>query len=342
MIDIWQHFFPNRTIGPDDNFFYIGGHSILAASLFDRIRKDMGYDLPIAVLLRNQTPRRLTAALKASKTTGPTNKTIVDDDSDWDTTTVIHLGPDDGHHRPFFIVGGVGGNVNNLFEVGQVLGRRRPVIGFQTRGVMGHRPHETIEAIAAENIRYMRQHQNTGPYTLAGYSGGAYSALEMARQLEAMGEEVDHVIVIDIYAPSFGKKLMQSYQPKLKERLSAELELLRDNGVTTLLRRTRAKLRKVFAPVLDRLRIDIISLTETRHQIMRDVWIRAARKYEGGPINGPITLFTTKPNTVSLLDLAATKIDPTFGWGELTSEQNFQSVELEGDHLKILTGECVE
>ena len=40
---------------------------------------------------------------------------------------------------------GVGGNVNNLYGLAKSLGRKRPVIGFQTRGVLGHRARDTIE-----------------------------------------------------------------------------------------------------------------------------------------------------------------------------------------------------
>jgi amino acid adenylation domain-containing protein len=345
LIEIWQAFFPDHKIGPNDNFFDLGGHSLLAAGLFERIRNDMGYDLPIASLLRHQTPRSLAASLSNSdllQTEASSEKTVIDIEGDWDTTTVIHPGPEDEKHTPYFIVGGVGGNVNNLFELGQRLGRIRPVIGFQTRGVMGHRPHTTIEAMAAENIGYLRQYQPKGPYILAGYSGGAYTALEMARQLEEMGEDVKHLGVIDIYAPLFRDKLMQVYRPNLQDRLSDELELLRGNGIATFARRIKATLRKKSAIYMNKWGIKSLSLAETRNLIMRDVWLSAARKYKGGKIEGPITLFTTEPVSMKRLDVIATQIDPTLGWAELTSHRDFSLKQLDGNHLSILTSERVK
>lgn len=344
VLAIWQRQFPGREIGLDDNFFDLGGHSLMAVSLFESIRKEMGHDEPIATLIRHQTPRELANALTAlhSDDAKSSDKTALDDTSDWDTSTLIHPGPETGAQLPIFIAGGVGGNVNNLFALGQHLGRTRPVIGFQTRGVMGHQPHETIEAMASEHIRYMRQYQSTGPYILAGYSGGAYTALEIARQLEAMGEEVQQLIILDIYAPLFRDKLAQSYRLSLRERFWGEMELLQSNDFRMSFSRIKFVLQKVFARYFKKFNAEEPSLAETRNRIMTKAWFAAARKFVGGGISGPITLALSTPKTIGRIDVLAKKTDPSFGWRELTPEGNFQSVQFHGDHLDMLTDENVE
>ncbi|HSM67326.1 MAG TPA: thioesterase domain-containing protein, partial [Ilumatobacteraceae bacterium] len=56
------------------------------------------------------------------------------------------------------------------------------------------------EAMATRYVTELRAHSD-GPYLLGGYSGGGIVALEMAHQLAAMGESVDHVVLFDSFPP---------------------------------------------------------------------------------------------------------------------------------------------
>ena len=180
-----------------------GGHSLLAIRIFDKIRSLFGVELPISTLFQNQTIQDLAAVIDERVGEADSMAKVIDvTDEAWDTSTLIHAGPGNDA-KPLFVVGGVGGNVNNLFELGEILGENRAVVGFQTRGILGHKPRERIEDMAAENISYMRQYQKKGPYILAGYSGGATTAFEMACQLQEMGEDVAYLFILDTYAPGF-------------------------------------------------------------------------------------------------------------------------------------------
>jgi hypothetical protein len=78
----------------------------------------------------------------------------------------------------------------------------QPVYGLPAQGTDGQkRPHTTVEAMAAHAIRLMREVQPAGPYSLVGYCSGAWVAFEMARQLEAEGDKVDRLVLIDSVAP---------------------------------------------------------------------------------------------------------------------------------------------
>ncbi|MBD9374616.1 amino acid adenylation domain-containing protein [Rhizobium sp. ARZ01] len=327
---IWSDVLGLRQIGAEANFFALGGHSLLAVRLFDRIRRDFGHDLPISTLFRNQTVRELAALLDrdAASADGP--------EAPWDTSTVIDPGPESGG-LPFFVVGGVGGNVNNLFELGTLIGRKRPAIGFQTRGVQGHTPHESIEAMAAENLRYLRRHQPEGPYILAGYSGGAYTALEMTRQLEAQGETVQRLFVLDTYAPGVARDFRPSITLSLRQRFANEFSLLRNEGLGYLWARVTATLHPYLlrGPVLALMKRTNLPLYRQR-QVERS-WMAAARTYGGGPIKAPVTLFRTRP--LHMVRKLALEQDPSLGWTGFADPACFDMPWVQGDHLSMLRGE---
>ncbi|MBT2454721.1 condensation domain-containing protein [Streptomyces sp. ISL-86] len=53
-------------IGPDDNFFKAGGHSLLAVRLVNRVRAELGRELTLREVFRNPTPAKLAALLSAA------------------------------------------------------------------------------------------------------------------------------------------------------------------------------------------------------------------------------------------------------------------------------------
>jgi thioesterase domain-containing protein len=109
-----------------------------------------------------------------------------------------------GTKRPFFIVHGAGGNVLNLQGLARQLDADRPVWGLQAHGVNGRdEPDPTIEAMATRYLGALRHVQPRGPYLFGGYSGGGIVALEMSRQLAALGERVDLAVLFDTYKPHF-------------------------------------------------------------------------------------------------------------------------------------------
>ena len=56
---IWSQVLGVNRIGIDDDFFAIGGHSLLAAKLFARLDEAFGRSLPLGVLFTASTIRSL-------------------------------------------------------------------------------------------------------------------------------------------------------------------------------------------------------------------------------------------------------------------------------------------
>jgi thioesterase domain-containing protein/acyl carrier protein len=351
LAQIWGEILGLKNVGVEADFFDLGGHSLLALKLFTRIRQQFDLDMPISTLFQNPTVRDLAQVLDtrlgqvalpalaapAAQPHGATAPGI--EDAEWDTTTIISAGPGSGR-RPIFVVGGVGGNVNNLYHLGGLIGQARPVIGFQTRGILGHRPHDRIETMATENIRYMRQRQAKGPYLIAGYSGGALTAFEMARQLVAEGEEVRHIFVLDTYAPGFAANFSPKVNLGLKARLADELDWLREQPLGEQIERLRliARKRLVRGPILAALKR--LDPTFYRIETTRRLWLAAAARYTGGPLDCQMTLFRSEPG--NRRQRAVTESAPLLGWDKMIPLAKISVVHLPGDHNSMLLSRGAE
>ncbi len=113
----------------------------------------------------------------------------------------MHAG-EGGPRTPFFLVAGMFGNVLNLRHLAHLIGSDRRFYGVQARGLYGDaEPHLTFEDAAADYVAELRMVQPHGPYLLGGFSGGGIAAYEMARRLEAAGERVALVVLLDTPIP---------------------------------------------------------------------------------------------------------------------------------------------
>jgi len=202
LIAIWESVIGTKPIGIRDNFFEVGGHSLLAARLMHRIGQALGIPVPLAVLFQAPTIEKLAAALQQSGCS-----------QYW--SSLVPIQPS-GSKPPFFCVHGVGGNVLNLRQLGGHMSPDYPLYGLQAQGLDGKRPRlETLEEMAAHYIKEIRSVQPQGPYFLGGYSLGGLIAYEMAQQLSAKGDEVAMVALLD------------TYPGKVKEESRSWLHLLR-------------------------------------------------------------------------------------------------------------------
>lgn len=204
LADQWQSLLGIRQIGVQDNFFDLGGQSLLALRLAGAVRRDLGLHLPLAMLLEAPTIQELAAKFVASKGSSTEDG---DDSSSTDSwRSLVPIQPRGGQ-RPLFCVHGMNGNVLNFREISNELGPDQPFYGLQARGLNEvDEPSDRIEEMASEYIRELRTIQPTGPYQLAGYSGGGLVAFDMARQLVSEGEEVALLAMLDTFTPAYMHK----------------------------------------------------------------------------------------------------------------------------------------
>ena len=97
-----------------------------------------------------------------------------------------------------FFIHGVFGNVLNMLPAARRVTYPGEVIGIRARGVVrGEVPHTSVEAMAADYLREIKERQPNGPYYLCGYSSGGLVAFEIARRLSQSGDEVGLVGLFD-------------------------------------------------------------------------------------------------------------------------------------------------
>ncbi|UCG59391.1 MAG: amino acid adenylation domain-containing protein, partial [Phycisphaerales bacterium] len=173
-----------------DDFFKIGGHSLLAVKLLDKIQARFHKSLPLATFFREKTVKRLSELLAMEEGDTPHSSIVL-----------IRAG---GSRDPIFVLPGIGGHSMGFSALANRLDLDRPVYGLELQGLDGKTaPHKTIEEMASYFMGLVRQIQKQGPYHLAGYSLGGRIAFEMALQLAEQGQQVGMLAMIAATAPGY-------------------------------------------------------------------------------------------------------------------------------------------
>lgn len=162
----------------------------------------------------------------------------------------------------------------------------------------------------------------------------------MTRQLEAAGEKVERLFVLDTYAPGFAKEFRPVIKLGMGERLLDEFQLLRSEGLPQFSERLTKAVRSRIMRGSNLRLFKNSSLSHSRYQVMRDIWMAAARKYEGGKISAPVTLFRTRPKR--LVARRTLELDPTLGWGAVSNPSTVETPWVEGDHMGMLKDQNVQ
>ncbi|MDR3696850.1 amino acid adenylation domain-containing protein [Mucilaginibacter sp.] len=189
LADIWAEALNLTRVGIYDNFFQIGGHSLIAVKVMTKIEQKTGKRLPLATLFEHQTVERMAHLISRD------GLSIT-----WDS--LVPIKPH-GSKTPLYIVHGAGLNVLLFNAVAIGLSPDQPVFGLQAKGLNGiDEPLTTVEDMAAHYVNAIMRRNPEGPYALAGFSMGGVIAFEMARQFSAKGKEVKMLALFDTYIES--------------------------------------------------------------------------------------------------------------------------------------------
>jgi amino acid adenylation domain-containing protein len=171
---------------PDDDYFELGGDSLRAFELFERIEERFARDLSPNVLLEASTLGSLAALI----------------DSGVESNRLVKLHAHGTRIPTAYIQSGAGGMLT-LRRFSAVLGPDQPLYGIQAlidreieAGDVGGVPE-----IAAQCLAALREAQPSGPYIVVGHSIGGHVAYEMAAQLQAAGETVLLLGLLDPAGP---------------------------------------------------------------------------------------------------------------------------------------------
>jgi amino acid adenylation domain-containing protein len=192
----WQAALNVPHLGIDDNFFEIGGHSLLAARLFAEIGNRLDLKLPVSLLVEAPTPRLLVDRIRK-----------------------IRLAPGgclvpmqtSGSLPPIYFIHHLFGDILIYRTLAECFEPDRPVIGVQAPAGLADRSEPCcLESLAAEYVKEILEQQTTGPFHLAGFSSGSLLAFEMARQLTQARHKVGLLALIDGDIKAAGPALSKS------------------------------------------------------------------------------------------------------------------------------------
>jgi amino acid adenylation domain-containing protein len=218
---LWAELLNVEQIGIHDDFFDLGGHSLMAIKALSRIREDFEVDLPLATLLQAPTVAQLAALLHKE-----------DLNPSWSLLVPVRAG---GSKPPLFLMHALGGNVLDYYRLVNHLESDQPVYAFQAQGLDGNFiKGATLEEMAADYVAELQNFQPEGPYFLGGFCMGGLLALEAAEQLTAAGQNVALVIMVQSIHPG-----AMDYKPntpafkrlwyQMQKRASLEWENLSHN-----------------------------------------------------------------------------------------------------------------
>ncbi|MBT3399427.1 MAG: amino acid adenylation domain-containing protein, partial [Rhodospirillaceae bacterium] len=170
-------------VSVDDNFFALGGHSLLAMRLVVRLREELGVEVPLRAVFAEASPRALAQ--------------VITDGSSNQNTPLLPL-QTEGRQLPLFCIHPAGGLVLVYETLVAGIGPNIPLYGLQARGLENDDPpHRSVSEMAACYLEAIQRFQPNGPYRLLGWSFGGMVAHEMARQLEAVGQTVELLALLD-------------------------------------------------------------------------------------------------------------------------------------------------
>jgi thioesterase domain-containing protein len=184
VVNIWKDLIHVKTIGLHDNFFDLGGNSLLATRLLARIENCLGKRVRLGDFFACPTVAHVVELLR----------------HDGDVPQWISLLPIQPHgvRPPFFWVHGDGSN----FLLPSYLGPNQPLYGFMHQSQDGTPAcYTTVEEIAAHYLEELCSVQPEGPYFLGGYSFGGLVVFEMAQQLRSRGQDVDLLALLEATTP---------------------------------------------------------------------------------------------------------------------------------------------
>ncbi|MYW01635.1 hypothetical protein GT354_25830 [Streptomyces sp. SID3343] len=322
---VWTDVLGVRPIGIDDNFFALGGHSLVAMRAISRLQRQFNCDIGLADLLNNPTVAELAAVLRKGR-------------EGKGRSPVVTLQPE-GTEPPYFVVHPSGGNLLVYRFLAEKLAPDVPVHMLETPD-LGR--FTTVEELAAHYAAAVRATCAHGPYRLGGLSFGGLVAYETARQLTEAGEQVELVTMFESSlagAPptDISEQDLLAYRTV---HFAHVFELIFGREIAL----TEDELRGLDADRQNEMlyeRIDEAFQGDTAAQILRGTvehvqQVREMiRHYRPGPYAGPVWLYIgLEPMPPHLNDPEFYRSDRSLGWD--VHVPHLRIFDTPGNHLSLL------
>jgi amino acid adenylation domain-containing protein len=309
LAEIWAQEMGVPCVGVHDNYFDLGGNSLVSLRLVDRLAH-AGLSLATSQLFQHQTIAELSAVL-ATVTATPSA----------DPGAMLVAMRPTGARPPLFFVHTTPGDLFGYTSLVRALGPDQPCYGFQSDGLTAPAAAaSSVAAMAASYLARMRTVAPRGPYHLAGWCYGGFVAFEMAHQLRAAGEAVGTVALIEAKAPWPGLAAPGYYLDLAREALAL--------GPVGLARYLAVKARLARTPAIEALGVDVTSGPLANRLVVSEQNLRALAAWRPRPYPGRIVVLRGDARD------AGTCNDPALRWRRLTAGVEIRVIA--GSHESIL------
>jgi thioesterase domain-containing protein/acyl carrier protein len=321
---LWVDLLGVEQVGITDNFFDLGGDSLLAARLVSRAEEILGVELPLSALYCCPTIEHLAEGLRSGPRSAGSSRLVA-----------IQSG---GARPPFFCVPGAHsgnsvllGYAPHFIRLARRLGPQQPFYSFCFEYPAGAAAAAlTVEQLAECLLPDVRAVQPSGPYLLGGWSFGGLVAVEMARQLRRQGAAVALLALFDTAGP--GYPASRPWAGRLEEHLRRMRPLGLARGCAYALSRLAGGAR--CALLRARRALGRLLGRGKRNPWARVMRLETAYLFGLARCPGRLTLFVgteTLAEAAAEVDVVA---DPCLGW-EAVAEEGVDTHTVRGGHLTL-------
>lgn len=339
MLNLWQEVLGIQGLGVEDDFFALGGTSLLAARLFSEMTHRFKTSLRLTAILEAPTVRNL------AKLATPNEQAI--------TRNLITLKK--GASRTFFLIHDGDGETLLYRNLANYLPDDMSVIGIEPYALPNvPMAHRSIDEMADFYLTKIKEKQTTGPYLLGGMCAGGLLAYVVADKLSKEGRQIEMVAILDAATPNAIKRFKmsdyrtQGLQQLLKDardraNIVNKLLFITSNLTTKAWNMACWEASSKLAAILKKLRFSmlkhVLSNNKTWPTWLKPITVREVYNSAEDMCNLPSTQLNT------LLVKATKGVDDDtpyaevyaaedFGWGQFA--QNLTVVDTKGGHASML------
>ena len=339
LVVLWEELLGVTGLGIDDDFFALGGTSLLAARMIAELAHRRGIALPLTTIVEAPTIRQF--AQRADQGAAAAPNSLV---------TLRQSG-----ERRLFLVHDGDGETLLYRNLANRLPASLSVFGIQPeRRARIPLAHLSIEAMAASYVRMVRAEQPEGPYLLGGMCAGGLIAFEMARQLQAEGAVVERVLMMDSATPQAQRRDIENAQRSSRLREAVAAARAGRGAVGGLVAAAGVVARKVAGRLAwefekRRTQADDARRLATLRQVLagggewpasepsldfRAIYNHAEHAYQPPPSAVAALLLRASAGSGNDIPYREVFADPTLGWAGVA--RDLVVVDVEGGHASML------
>jgi amino acid adenylation domain-containing protein len=247
---LWCDLLKVESIGRRDNFFNLGGQSLLVMRAVSRMRKLFGVDVELRNLFESPTVAELAEVIDGMRWVSDSRAPSLSEGS---REEIFQFHPRRDRPSLYFFNGDLVSGHLSARRIAELFGPDYPIISIDPHGLRGEPIPPSIEEMAADRLPLILERQTSGPFLLGGKCNGAVVAFEAARLLKAAGHKVDMVAMVDpptINARPMTRAIIRLMTPvvshyrlrwtyELMVRLEIFLKASTSEKITKLLKRLR-------------------------------------------------------------------------------------------------------